>query len=1201
MRFKNLPDVHARRHAQRVQHDINRRPVFEERHVFSRHDAADDTLVPVTAGHLVARLKLALHGNEDLDHLEHAGCEIITALDLFNAVFELRVDPLDGFVILDLHSFEVRLHAVVLNGDLPPFMAFHFAQALSVDCFALLQTLWRGRGDLTDQHFLQARISCAVQDRAFVVTVLGQRFLFFGLNRARTVINVDAVTVEDTDFDDRTSNTRRQTQRGIAHVRRLFTEDGAKELFFRRHRAFALWRDLTDEDIARLNFSTDINDARFVEAAERFFTDVRNVARDVFWPKLGVASHDFKFLDVDRGEDVILHDAFADQDGVFVVVAIPRHERDEAVTAKGQFTQFRRRTIGDDVASSHRIPNLHQRTLVDAGVLVGTLELLKTVDVYAGLVGIDFTGCADNDTGRIDLIDNPRTAGTNGGAGVTGNRFFHTGANERRFGTNERHSLTLHVRSHERAVRVIVFQERNERCGDRNELLGRNVHERDLFTVGDQEFARFPRRNLLFNKAAIGGQLSVRLRDRVLGFFHGRQIDDIAGHLAVDDAAIRRFDEAIFVDAAERGQRVDETDVRAFRRFNRADAAVVRRVNVADFEACTLTCQTAWSKCGHTTLMRHFRQRVGLIHELRQLRRAEEFTDSRHSRLGVDHVVRHHRRNIDRRHTLLNSALHAEQADAILVFQKLTDRADTTVTEVIDIVDFALAVLQIHKGLHNGQNVFVAQRRQIVGRVEAKAHVELHATNRGKVITLIVEEQASKQRFSRFLRRWFARTHDTIDAVERHVAVFSLIDLQRVADPRSRVHMVNVEQFEAVNACLVKLFEVLGRDFFTGFDVDLTGLLIDEVQRRITAEDFFGRDQQGFKAILGSLIGRARADLLAGWEHDFTGLGVNDVIERLLATPVFGDVRHDPARRRAAEGHCVVELMQNFFRRQAQGQQQRCHRQLALAVNTNVDDILGVKFKIEPRAAIWNDAGREEILARRVGLATVMVKQNTRRAVHLRHDNAFCAVDEEGAVLGHERHVAHVNVLLLDIEDRAGFRFGVDFKDDQAERDLHWRGVSDPALAAFFHVELGVFQFIGDKIELSRAGKVTDRENAAQRLFETGHIADRGIRPQKLLVRFALNLNQVGHFCHFVNVAEHFADALLGNRDCHVCLRCLLRHVDFLAFYVLNTGRDKTQKAASFRGENCSFQRLETSVDLCVRCTAQRHIISRSIKVGKAH
>jgi hypothetical protein len=84
MGFEDLSDVHTRRHAQRVQHDIDRRTVFEERHVFLRQNARDNTLVPVTTGHLVARLQLALHRDEHLDHLQHARRQIITALQLFN-------------------------------------------------------------------------------------------------------------------------------------------------------------------------------------------------------------------------------------------------------------------------------------------------------------------------------------------------------------------------------------------------------------------------------------------------------------------------------------------------------------------------------------------------------------------------------------------------------------------------------------------------------------------------------------------------------------------------------------------------------------------------------------------------------------------------------------------------------------------------------------------------------------------------------------------------------------------------------------------------------------------------------------------------------------------------------------------------------------------------------------------------------------
>ena len=46
-------------------------------------------------------------------------------------------------------------------------------------------------------------------------------------------------------------------------------------------------------------------------------------------------------------------------------------------------------------------------------------------------------------------------------------------------GTDERHGLTLHVGAHERAVRVVVLEERHERGGDRHHLVRRDVHQLD--------------------------------------------------------------------------------------------------------------------------------------------------------------------------------------------------------------------------------------------------------------------------------------------------------------------------------------------------------------------------------------------------------------------------------------------------------------------------------------------------------------------------------------------------------------------------------------------------------------------------------------------------------------------------------------------------------------------------------------------------
>ena len=138
------------------------------------------------------------------------------------------------------------------------------------------------------------------------------------------------------------------------------------------------------------------------------------------------------------------------------------------------------------------------------------------------------------------------------------------------------------------------------------------------------------------------------------------------------------------------------------------------------------------------------------------------------------------------------------------------------------------------------------------------------------------------------------------------------------------------------------------------------------------------------EAVLGRLVGGARADLLAGGEHDFAGLGVDDVEGRLLAAPLLGDERDLQPPSPRTKVTRVVEVVEDLLAVQAERVEQRRDRQLALAVDADVDDVLGVELEVEPRAAIRDDARGEQILARGVGLAAVMVEQHARRTVHLR-------------------------------------------------------------------------------------------------------------------------------------------------------------------------------------------------------------------------
>ena len=55
-----------------------------------------------------------------------------------------------------------------------------------------------------------------------------------------------------------------------------------------------------------------------------------------------------------------------------------------------------------------------------------------------------------------------------------------TGADVRRGRPQERDGLALHVGAHERAVGVVVLEERDQRGRDRHDLLRRHVHVVDL-------------------------------------------------------------------------------------------------------------------------------------------------------------------------------------------------------------------------------------------------------------------------------------------------------------------------------------------------------------------------------------------------------------------------------------------------------------------------------------------------------------------------------------------------------------------------------------------------------------------------------------------------------------------------------------------------------------------------------------------------
>ena len=289
-------------------------------------------------------------------------------------------------------------------------------------------------------------------------------------------------------------------------------------------------------------------------------------------------------------------------------------------------------------------------------------------------------------------------------------------------------------------------------------------------------------------------------------------------------------------------QRADQADVRAFRGLDRAHPAVVARVHVADLHAGALTRQTARAQRRQAALVGQARERVGLVHELRQLAGAEELLDGGHDRPDVDQGLRRDRLDVLGRHPLADDALHAGEADPDLVLDQLADGAQATVAEVVDVVGavVGLAGVQTHDVLDRGDDVVLGQRAGALRHGDAELLVDLVAADLREVVALGVEEQVLQQRLRGLTRRRLARTQLAVDVEQGLVLPGDVVLLQRGEDRRRPLEVLA----DAVLAPAERLEQHGDRLAALAVDADADGVaLVDvELQPRTAAGDDLGAE-----------------------------------------------------------------------------------------------------------------------------------------------------------------------------------------------------------------------------------------------------------------------------------------------------------------------------------------------------------------------
>ena len=410
-----------------------------------------------------------------------------------------------------------------------------------------------------------------------------------------------------------------------------------------------------------------------------------------------------------------------------------------------------------------------------------------------------------------------------------------------------------------------MLEERDQRGRRRHHLARRDVHVVDVLTGDVVDLAALgAHEHAVLGEVALGVDGGVGLRDDVLVLLVSRQVVDLVGDAAVDDLAVRGLDEAERVDPPVGRERADEADVRALRGLDRAHAAVVRRVDVTDLHAGAVTGETTRAQRRQATLVRQAGERVVLVHELRELRGAEELLDRRHHGADVDQGLRGDRLDVLGGHALADDALHPGQARADLVLDELADVAQATVAEVVDVVDLdASRPRRRHPGgwsspLCRATMYLIVATMSSTDRVESaevvsqpELAVDLVAADLGEVVALLVEVQVVQEGLGGLLGRRLARAQLAVDVEQRVVLAGRVVLLQGEAH--------RLEVAELLEDLRVGQAEGLQqhRDGLLALAVDAHADHVALVDLELEPGTAAGDDLGGVDVLVGGLVGRA--------------------------------------------------------------------------------------------------------------------------------------------------------------------------------------------------------------------------------------------------------------------------------------------------------------------------------------------------------
>ena len=163
---------------------------------------------------------------------------------------------------------------------------------------------------------------------------------------------------------------------------------------------------------------------------------------------------------------IFFNQLFTNDDGILEVVTTPRHERHQNISSQSQFTLVGGRTVCKHITTLNLVSRKYPGTLVDTGVLVRPLKFVQRINIHIRIqlttlcldlaFGLRFG--TDNNTGRINADDFTVIFSDHHRSGIMGHNRFHARSYQRCLSLQQRNCLSLHIRTHQGTVGVIVFE-----------------------------------------------------------------------------------------------------------------------------------------------------------------------------------------------------------------------------------------------------------------------------------------------------------------------------------------------------------------------------------------------------------------------------------------------------------------------------------------------------------------------------------------------------------------------------------------------------------------------------------------------------------------------------------------------------------------------------------------------------------------------